>query len=263
MSVYADGVAAYRDSTKWLVAFVPITTVATGLVATGAPSFGRIRAQSETTLTHLVFAAILTTLALSAVMLSGTRVLDAEPESLSSLQKPRNRATLAKAISDGVIAPHFFDAEAFQKAMAQAQVDLSKAPPPAGLADQLSSLGAAVESLREWSVFTRTRKLYRRFLGVFGVGVLLVIASMAYALAQMDTSPPLTEPTPVSVTVNESATKTFTSKTGCIQAGQSNFVAVRGTWVHPVLAVTGAGCRFGAEWQPTPGEARVLPVPKS
>jgi hypothetical protein len=146
MSVYADGVAAYRDSTKWLVAFVPITTVATGLVAAGAPSFGRIRAQSETTLTHLVFAAILTTLALSAVMLSGTRVLDAEPESLSSLQKPKNRATLAKAISDGVIAPHFFDAEAFQKAMAQAQVDLSKAPPPAGLADQLSSLGAAVES---------------------------------------------------------------------------------------------------------------------
>lgn len=96
MSVYADGVAAYRDSTKWLVAFVPITTVATGLVATGAPSFRRIRAQSETTLTHLVFAAILTTLALSAVMLSGTRVLDAEPESLSSLQKPKNRATLAK-----------------------------------------------------------------------------------------------------------------------------------------------------------------------
>lgn len=37
MSIYKSGVDAYRDTTKWLVAFIPVTAITTTAVLLAAP----------------------------------------------------------------------------------------------------------------------------------------------------------------------------------------------------------------------------------
>jgi hypothetical protein len=64
------------------------------------------------------------------------------------------------------------------------------------------------------------------------------------------------------VTVSRSGAADLYSMTGCSNPTGTKFHAVAGTWSSPVLIMEGAGCRFGAQWQPLSKLAEVR-VPAS
>ena len=118
MSVYGSGAEAFRDTTKWLVAFVPIAAIVASGAVLGPRLVGAMRAADS--ISDLLAANGLPLLGLVMVVVvvsQGANVLSTQPKELGDLEAD----TLAAAFNDGVGAPYFFDVGTYKEAMAELQ----------------------------------------------------------------------------------------------------------------------------------------------
>lgn len=266
MPVYDGGVTAYRDTTKWLTAFVPLaslaaaaTTVGPDLVRSVQQStgigdwYGRHGAAAWCLLAIL--------LGIVSVLISGGRVLSISPVDLGRLQSEEFAGRRAKAIGEGVLAPEFFTDESFVSAMA----NLANAwdQPALTEADKLNltRLQGAVGNLRQWAIFDRVRTAFRRFVGVFAVATAAIVAGVVIAPSQLGSGPVIDKPTAVTVALDHQGRADLAAATQCTDPARTTFVAVDGTWRQPTLLVDGPGCRFAARWTPRAEHVAVRPTP--
>jgi hypothetical protein len=263
MSVYSTGVDAYRDTTKWLTAFVPIVSLATAILVAGP----RLVSTIETTpsvgvwleeywLTLLCGVALF--LGMAVILATGARVLAVEPEDIGDLAVGTGRAKdIANALGSGVAAPEFFDKNAFDDAMARLQ-----AKADAGEVAQddptLTRLKPAIDALRDWSVFSRIQRPFRIFRVAFVVSAIVIVVAVLLAPAQLGSSASIAKPTKVAVQVNNAGAAALRKSTGCSDPKASTFYATGGTWDHPELSADGPGCEFASVWYPDPQDIELL-----
>ncbi len=90
MSIYKSGVDAYRETTKWLVAFIPVTAITTTAVLLGAPLRAGALAASDPSAWmarhgSIVWCAIVVIAAIGAILWCAARVLSAAPVGVASI----------------------------------------------------------------------------------------------------------------------------------------------------------------------------------
>lgn len=90
MSIYKSGVDAYRETTKWLVAFIPVTAITTTAVLLAAPlRAGALAASDPSTWMarhgSIVWCAIVVIAAIGAILWCAARVLSAAPIEVASI----------------------------------------------------------------------------------------------------------------------------------------------------------------------------------
>lgn len=254
MSVYSSAVDAYRETTKWLTAFLPITALASAGVLVGP----RLAASAQAASSPAAWAAehwtiLLSLLALgaavAAILWSGATVLSCEPTDLSNLGEGQGSRSLTAAIGAGVAAPAFFTREDYDAAMSEL-ADAWDNKSATGDDPRVVRLGTAVESLREWSLYHNIQRPFRRFRVVFVVSSLVMLVATAYVPFALGPSTAIEEPTKVAVQVSAEGVADLKAQTDCTDAAASEFLAVGGTWEQPLLTVDGPGCRFGSTWRP-------------
>lgn len=264
MSVYDSGVAAYRDTTKWLVAFVPIVSILAATVTIG-PGLTLSVQHAQSLGDWLVdywLAAVCGLVLLggiAAILYWGAKVLSVEPTDLGKLQDQAFAARLEDAIGAGVTAPEFFTAESFNAAMAALANSWDQPQPTPADELNLTRLKGAVENLRQWAIFDRVRTAFTCFIVAFTLGVAATGAAIVVAASQFDTSPVIEKPTAVSVELNGAGKVQLTERTGCTEPAATTFLAVEGTWRHPTLTADGPGCRFGITWAPRSDNIELRP----
>ncbi len=264
MSIYVGAVDAYRDTVKWLVAFVPVASLGAAAVLVGPPLTHSV-ASAESGQSWLadhwlvVICGLALVGGLGLMLRYGARVLSITPRDIGALATGSAGAQrLSEAIGAGVAAPDFFTAEAFDEEMGALAEALDDATKEVKADDpRLARIQRATDALRAWSTFEQMRRAYRDFRVAFVVGVVLVLGAVVAAPLQLTTSEAITAPTPVEVTINPDRAGEVEVATGCTSAQSSTFTAVRGTWDQPVLLADGPDCRFGAEWRPSRDVARI------
>jgi hypothetical protein len=257
--VYSDGVAAYRDSTKWLVGFVPVATVAASGAVIGPKlidALARSRSVSEA-LAHNwppLLGVAMVVIGVGAIVASGSGVLAAQPTtSVAAILEDRNRLSLA--FGQGIGAPYFFTFDEFAEALEQ----IADSSRPVTGDDPLAARAAiVVDALRSWYLHAKLEALYRTFRRAFVGGLALSIAGFLLAASTVDDEPKISKPTPVVVAVRHA--RDLRQATGCLTPKKTTFWIVDGSWSTPVLAVDGPGCRFGAEWEPETKAVEVRPA---
>ena len=160
MSVSSSAVEAYRDSTKWLASFLPITALATGGVVLGPPLLQSVSAATGPwewlRHTWIVVVAVLVLVgSIAAVLHAGAAVLSAEGPSLTEIsRRPEadtaagpHRTALAEAIGRGLTLPHYFTIEEFQEDLSR--LNLLPMGDRGGDPDTTRSL-PAMEMIRDW-----------------------------------------------------------------------------------------------------------------
>ena len=264
MSVYSAGADAFRDTTKWLVAFVPIAALGTAAVVLG-PLLVR-SAQAAPSLSAWVgdnawalggVGAVL--VGVLVVVWFGAQVLSSQPKDFGALLKT-NPTRLSEAFSAGVAAPYFLDDNGFKNALAKLDVKWHQdsTTPPADA--EVSRAAAAVEALREWALQDELAAAFKRFRIFFAIGLVLIVAGVVVAAVTINEQGASIEmPTTVQVSVNQPGAADLLKKTGCTTPAKSQYVAVAGTWDAPVLQVDGPGCLFGNRWRPKSGDFEVQP----
>ena len=257
MSVYASGVAAYRDTTKWLAAFVPVTALVTAGVAVGPRVLRSLDAAGSVAgwladywLVPLCALALLG--GIVAILWTGARVLSVEPERMDALLVGAAKGELAEAIGAGAALPYYLDKAAFDAELESWATAVDAGGTLAADDPRITRLAPAVELIREWSVYHRIQAPYRLFRLAFVVGSVAITLAILVAPVQLGSATPITEPTQVVVRVADE--ERLAEVSGCSDARRSRFTAIAGTWERPVLAVDGPGCRFGASWAPDPDE---------
>lgn len=122
MSIYDTGADAFRDTTKWLVAFVPIASIVAVTAAIG-PRLAGDAAASES-LGDWARANVLPLAGVAAVVAGvvlivvfGANVLSTQPNDFTSMFTT-DQQRLSDAFSAGVGAPFFLDDQAFKLALA-------------------------------------------------------------------------------------------------------------------------------------------------
>jgi len=113
MSVYESGVTAYRDTTKWLVAFVPLGSILAASVTVGPELLWSVEhARNFGDWLHDYWLAAICGLGLlagiAAILYWGAKVLSVAPTDLGKLQSEEYAPKLATAVGAGVTAPEFF-----------------------------------------------------------------------------------------------------------------------------------------------------------
>ena len=266
MSVYSAGADAFRDTTKWLVAFVPIAALGTAAAVLG-PLLVR-SAQTARSLSAWAgdnawalggVAAVL--VGVMVVVWFGARVLSTQPKDFGALLKT-NPKRLSDAFSVGVAAPYFLDDNGFKDALAtlEAKWRPDSTTPPTDA--EVSRAAAAVEALREWALQDELAAAFRRFWKFFAIGLVLIVAGVVVAAVTIvKPSASIEKPTTVQVSVNQPGAADLLKKTGCTTPAMSQYVAVAGTWDAPVLQVDGPGCLFGNRWRPKSGDFEIHPLP--
>ncbi len=265
MSVYTSGTEAYRDTVKWLCAFLPVgTLVASGvtlgpaLVASAAGT-GSVRAWLRDAWPLLICLAAVA-IAIGAVLVAGGQALGAQASRSSDLintsTPSRESNAYTAAVGAGALAPWYLDRATFESEFAAVfEHQDDGATPDERLLGRVES---AVEVTRDWSTHYHTRKAYRVFLFTFGASILAVIGSTLVS-ASRRVSETIDKPTPVDVAFSVEGINRFSKATGCDDPATAAFVVVDGSWDHPVLSATGSGCIFGIEWRPTSADAQVRP----
>lgn len=270
MSVYSSGVTAYRDTTKWLAAFVPVTGLVSAVVLVGPDLI--VSAQTASSLREwladywlVVLSGIALFAGISAILISGAQVLSVEPTDIGKLAEPGStRRKLEVAVGEGAALPEFFNWEDFYAAMsdlANRWDDQDQSKRPAADDAVLVRVKPAVESLREWSVFSRIQRPFRLFRMTFVVSSAIIIGALVLAPVQLSNADAIKKPTPVLVDVDTVGSEDLRAATDCDDAKTATFTAVGGTWEQPTLAVDGPGCRFGATWIPEPERIEVRTPP--
>lgn len=266
MSVYSSGVTAYRDTTKWLAAFVPVTALVSAAVLVGPDLIVSVQTSSsaaEWLGDHwlVVLSGIGLFAGISAILICGALVLSVEPTDIGKLATPgSDRRKLEVAIGNGAALPEFFNWEDFYAAMsdlANRWDDPDKTKRPTAEDAVLVRVKPAVESLREWSVFSRIQRPYLVFRIAFVASSVVIVAALVLAPVQLPSSEVIRKPTSVLVDVDSAGTQDLQTTTDCDDAKTTTFTAVGGTWDYPRLAVDGPGCQFGATWTPGPEHIEV------
>jgi hypothetical protein len=270
MSIYAGGATAYRDTTKWLVAFLPLTALAAGAFTLGPPVIRSIQdapsLPSWASDHWLVLVCMVVLFAgLTAILYYGAKVLSVEPTDIGDiLTSPDKKSTLAAAIGSGVTAPWFLDKSSFDTALAaMANAWNDTVHPPEKDDPRAARLQLAIDALREWSVYHQIQSAFRNFRYAFIGSSLAIGVAILAAPLQLDDSIPIDKPMHVQVDVSEAGQNALLKSTGCLDPKTSSFLAVGGSWNQPALAVDGPGCAFGAVWHPHPSEieTRLSPSP--
>jgi hypothetical protein len=264
VSVYSAGADAFRDSTKWLVAFVPIGALGTAAAVLG-PRLVR-DAESARSLSSWLgdngwalggLGGVL--VGVLVVVRYGARVLSTQPKDIGALLTT-NPTRLSQAFSAGVAAPYFLDDAAFKQALADLQVNWrpgSTAPPTDA---EVSRAAGAVDALREWALQDELATTFTRFQVWFAIGSVLIVTGVVVAAANINApAASIDKPTNVQISLNTHGSADLLNKTGCTTPKQSRYVAVAGTWSAPVLQVEGPGCRFGNRWRPKDGDFELQP----
>lgn len=259
MSVYSTGVDAYRDTTKWLAAFVPIVALATATLVAGPRLVGTFEtAPSLGSWFQDYWLILLCAVALfggiAAILTTGARVLSVEPADIADLATDNGGPkALAGAIGSGVAAPEFFDKDSFDQAMAKLQA-AADAGDIAADDPTMARLKPAIDALREWSVFSRIQGPFRTFRITFVISVVLIAAAVVIAPAQLGSSAAIDKPTKVDIHFDDQGRADLQAETGCSDpdSTSSAFYATGGTWDHPQLIAEGPGCRFADTWFPDP-----------
>jgi hypothetical protein len=255
VSIYSTGAEAFRDTTKWLVAFVPIASI----VAAGAvigPRLVRDAGASDSVIEWagdnvwpLVGLAAVA-LGIGLVVWFGARVLSTQPKDFAQLVTTDD-AKLSDAFSAGVGVPYFLDDGGFKQAIAN--LDVKWSAEQSITEAELARAVAATDMLRAWALHDALATSFTRFRIWFGVGVVLVFGGLVVATATLQPSAgTVDKPEAVEVTVSQSGAADLLDSTGCTAPAETEFVAVAGTWDAPVLEVVGPNCKFGARWQPDP-----------
>lgn len=265
MSVYDSGVSAYRDTTKWLVAFIPIGSLIAGAITVGPDMVLSIQTANglDAWLSNYWLSALCGVgflLGIGAILWAGANVLSVAPQDIGNIQKPEFAPKLAQAIGEGVAAPEFFTPEDFTDGMAALANAWDSEKPVPNDDPRLTRLRTPIENLRQWSIFNRVRDAFHNFVVAFVLGVAAIAAAIIVAPAQLSQGPAIDKPTPVQVELSDKGTADLLADTNCTAGKTSTFTAIDGTWKHPTLAVDGAGCAFGAIWVPTPEQAEIRPA---
>jgi hypothetical protein len=255
MSVYADAASGYRDTTKWLTAFFPVSGfVAAGLIlgrpileaAQQSPDLDSFLSDNLAT----VVAVAIGLVGLLCVVASAGWVLSVDPMDIGTLYADKKAGPeLVKALGSGALAPYFLDEPSFNDAVTA----LSAAE--AGNNDVeakslLERLEPASEILRQWAVFRVMRRRFRWFVGWFILGAVLAVVSFAIAASSLPSGAAIDAPVNVTVEVDQKAQGDLEKTTGCTNPAMTRFVAVGGSWDEPELAVTGPGCTTASRWTP-------------
>lgn len=265
-TVYESGVAAYRDTTKWLTTFVPLGSMLTATATLGPPlvrSVQRADSPAQWWARHWVLALCLMAIGAGiwSVLHWGAKVLSVAPVDLGRLQEDTYAAKLDTAIGEGVLAPEFFTKEDFSAAMAALANSWDNDAPSDADRYQLTRLKGAVDNLRPWAMFDRVKTAFTHFVYAFTAGTVAIAAGVLIAATQFGSAPGIDKPTPVTMTTNADGRTHLAQATGCTDPTTTDFMIVDGTWSQPVLSVSGPGCRFAATWAPLPGQVVLRPVP--
>lgn len=268
MSIYKSGVDAYRDTTKWLAAFTPVTAIIAAAVVAGAPLANSLATSPDAgwwLLKHwlLLLCGVVILACIAAILWRAAIVLSAKPiEALTNLSGD-DAKLIVGAFSSGVASPDFYDYASFELVSTTVLADLNKNPPDSDAVElNLGRLRTTYEAVREWKLFVDTRGYFASFLWWTGACVLVLCVIIPTALTQLDSGAAITEPAPATVAISKTGESAFHEETGCSDAAGATFYAVAGTWSSPVLAIAGPGCEFGARWTPSPTDADVLPLPE-
>lgn len=254
MSIYGTGSEAFRDTTKWLVAFVPIAS----LVAAGAVIAPRLLSDAtaadspagwvgDNVLPLVGVLAVLGGIIL--VTYFGAQVLSTQPREFTELLT--NRENLSRAFSAGAGAPYFLDEAEFRTALGRLDAEWSEDDEQKPSDALVARAVGATELVREWALHDALGTAFNRFFVSFGVGTALILVGFVLAAATLEPEPGrVGEPKIVQVTVNADGARDLKKATGCREPDKTTFVAVAGRWDAPVLNADGTGCRFGATWKP-------------
>lgn len=255
MSVYSSGAEALRDTTKWLTALVPIAAVlgAGGVLGPVVIDAGR---SADLQLTGpIIGGAILSLLGVLAILISGGLVLAAQPRDLAStVTRPDS---MSDAFASGVTAPYFLDERTYMGALNDLQVEWDKG---ASVPDtRLTRAVAATDLLREWSLHQAVVQAYAVFRWILAGAIIAIGVGFTLCVVSL---PPQTgnisNPVKVDIRMSSAGAAELVSTTGCSAPDQTKFIAVGGTWRHPVLVMEGPGCRFGTDWLPSEANAQIL-----
>lgn len=264
MSIYSTGAEAYRDTAKWLVAFIPVSTLVAAAVALGpqvltqaatADSVADWLKQNGWVLVGLGVVAV----GAMCIMWSGARVLSTQPERFQDLLGEQDKDRLIKAINEGAAEPYFMDDVAYRNARnrLQASWDAKQQVDDAAL----QRITGATELLRAWALQQGMGAAFGKFRWALVVGIVLILGGFLLTAGALGpTAVRLDKPTVVKVRVNDAGEQDLRATTGCVDASRSSFLAIGGTWNAPVLRIDGPGCRFAAHWQPRRGQFELDPV---
>lgn len=268
VSIYSTGAEAYRDTTKWLVAFVPVATLVAAAVALGprllqdaaaAPGLAEWVQGSGLALVGLALIGG----GVAAVMIVGAKLLSTQPVNFAELMNDSTK--LSQAFTAGVAAPYFLDDVAFARALADLAVttpdDTATTPEDAARDAKLQGTAGVTDTLRDWALQQELSAAFSRFAWAFAAAVVLITGGFLITAGALGPAPPrFDEPSMMQVYLDQAGTAELREGTGCTDPERSAFYAVGGTWEAPVLEVDGPDCRFGARWEPTE-RIELRPVP--
>jgi hypothetical protein len=262
VSVYSTAAESYRDTTKWLLALVPLASLAAAAAVVGPRLVkGETAAGSWSAWITTYWAALLgCVLVLGGIWLTvsrGAKVLSTEPRKFDQILG--DGARLSAAFGAGVGFPYFLTSEAFKTAV----LNLSNKKPGDPNASTDPAVAASTQLL-EWSFFDALRAEFGAFKIRFLVGIVLIAAGLASAVVAVNLAPaPIAQPTAAVVRLSSPGTAALIRSTGCRAPSTTKFFAVSGTWSSPVLETEGPGCRINAKWRPSTSQAQVLPASAS
>jgi hypothetical protein len=205
VSIYSTGAEAFRDTTKWLVAFVPIASIVTAGVVVGPRLISdAARSDAGDNVWPLVGMAAVA-MGVVLVVWFGAKVLSTQPKDFTQLFT-EDRAKMSTAFSAGVGAPYFLSARAYIDAIGDLN---AKRSAHENVTDaELASVETATDKLQAWALHNALSSSFNRFLISFGVGLPVIATGFVVTIAALGPqSGNIDEPTVVEVTVEEAGAK--------------------------------------------------------
>lgn len=277
MSIYSTGAEAYRDTTKWLIALVPLASLVAAAAVVGPRLVtGRPAAGSWSTWITYGLAILgcgLVLVGICLIVAHGATVLSTAPKDVDKIVN--NRLRFSEAFSAGVGYPYFLESDDFKNAVTEVNSEetgtptaaASGAPPAAAPGDPKAlaeRVAGASTQLREWAFFDALGTEFGKFKSWFLRGIVLIALGLVLAVVAINFAPaPIAQPTAAVVELSSSGATALIRSTGCQAPSTTRFVAVSGTWSSPVLETEGPGCRINAQWRPSSSQAQVLPASAS
>ena len=265
MPVYAEAASGYRDATKWLTAFVPVTAIATAGVTLGPALVESVRQTSGAGAFSsgdkaIVVAMVLGVIGLVCIVVPAAKVLSVEPTDIGAIYADKKAGPeLATALGAGALAPYFLDQPSFDQALAALSA-AQAARNDDGIEPLMDRLEPATEVLREWAVFHVMRRRFGWFLFWLVVGSAVVAVGLIVAASNLPKGSAIDKPVPITAELDQEASADLMRTTGCRNPETTVFVAVDGTWDEPDVAVSGPGCVTAHRWRPDLNHAIIAPA---
>lgn len=272
VSIYGASVEAYRDTTKWLAALTPATTLVTAAAVLVGPIGASLGAAANlgdwlAREWDVLVCGIVVLIAVGSVLAMASRVLSVEPTEIAQIlaknTKERPSTSVEKAIGDGILAPDFYTEASFTETANSVHANLVAATGGPGINTEkdLERLRTTFETLREWKVFVATRMRFVSFIATVTIATAFIAIALGVAWTRVGGSAAIGEPTEVSVVTSATGAMIAEKITGCTNLAKSTYFVIAGTWAKPVLTVRGTDCIVGNRWQPNEHEASVVPAP--